>query len=246
MDTTNIWDKLHLYRKKIVIICLFGCFFVSSGLHAQSGPREINLPNYDDRWIHYGFVLGGHSSSFRINFNQTFTSPAMDSVHSVVSPNNFGFTIGFIVNLRLAQYLDFRILPAVTHYGHKLEYHYTDRTPLQQPFLDSWMVEFPLLLKYKSQRRQNNRMYLVGGIKPGIDATSRKDQGDASLLQIRKGNVSAEFGFGIDIYYPLFKFSPEIRFSKGLVNVLRPDPNPFNMGIDRMSINTFSVFLQFE
>jgi hypothetical protein len=89
-------------------------------------------------------------------------------------------------------------------------------------------------------------MYLVGGVKPSVDATARKDRDDPSLLQIRKGNLSAEFGFGIDIYYPLFKFSPEIRFSKGLINALKPGDTPYNMGIDRMTINTVSIFLQFE
>lgn len=245
MDTTNIWNKLHLHRKKIVILLVFGFIMISSALHAQK-IREINLPNYDEKWIRYGFILGAHSSSLRLTLNETFTSTLMDSVHSIVSPNNFGFTIGFIVNLRMAEYLDFRILPNISFYEHKLRYHYTDDSPMQEPFIESWMVEFPMLIKYKSQRRLNNRMYLVGGVKPSVDATARKDRDDPSLLQIRKGNLSAEFGFGIDIYYPLFKFSPEIRFSKGLINVLKPGDSPYNMGIDRMTINTVSIFLQFE
>lgn len=246
MDTANLWDKLHLYREKIVALLLVFVFLLScAGASAQS-IRQVNLPNYDERWIHYGFTLGIHSSNFKLRFNETFTSSDMDSVHSVVAPNNFGFVIGFIVNLRLAQYLDFRILPAITYYEHKLQYNYTDLSPSQRPFLESWMAEFPLLLKYKSQRRFNNRVYLVGGIKPAFDAVARKDQEDENLLQIKKGNISVDFGFGIDIYYPLFKFSPEIRFSKGLLNVMKEDPNPYNMGIDRMAVNKVSLLLQFE
>jgi len=246
MDTANFRHKLHLQRKKIVFLAFAATLFVVSASYGQN-LKEINLPNYDQKWIRYGFTLGGHVSNYRLNYSDVFTSPAMDSVHSIAPPNSFGFSIGFIVNFRLAQYLDFRVLPKVSFYDNKLEYNFIDDSPQQRKFVDATIVEFPLLLKYKSQRRRNNRMYLVGGFTPSIDATGKRDEESTeSRLSIKNGNISADFGFGIDIYYPLFKFSPEIRFSKGLINILRPDKNPFTQGIDRLTTNSVSIYLQFE
>ncbi len=219
--------------------------FLSSGVYAQK-MRETNLPHYDNKWIRYGFILGAHSSSYQMKYNEVFTSSQMDSVHSILPPNNFGFSIGFIVNFRLAQYLDFRVLPKVSFYESKLEFNYTNQTPTREAFIESTVVEFPLLLKYKSQRRFNNRMYVVGGVTPSLDASARKDDENMSKLQVKRGNLSVDLGFGIDIYYPLFKFSPEIRYSMGLVNMLKSDPNPYNMGVSRLTTNTITLYLQFE
>lgn len=246
MDTPNFRHQLYLQGKKVIPLFFAAAFLFISTARGQN-LRENYLPNYDQKWIRYGFTLGGHVSSFRLNYNEVFTSPLMDSVHSIVPPNSFGFSIGFIVNFRLAQYLDFRVLPKVSFYDNKLEYNFTDDSPQQQRFVDATIVELPLLFKYKSQRRRNNRMYLVGGVTPSIDATGKKDDENSdSRLTVKNGNLSADIGFGVDIYYPLFKFSPEIRFSKGLINILRPDSNPSTQGIDRLTTNSVSIYLQFE
>lgn len=246
MDTADLWHKLYLHRKKVIPLVFAALVLCSANSNGQN-IREINLPNYDQKWIRYGFTLGGHVSNFRVNYSDAFTTTLMDSVHSIVPPNSFGFSIGFIVNFRMAQYLDFRFLPKVSFYDNKLEYNFIDDTPSEQKFVDATIVEFPLLFKYKSQRRRNNRMYLVGGITPGIDATGKKDdQNNETRLTVKRGNLSADFGFGIDIYYPLFKFSPEIRFSKGLINVLKPEENPYTQGMERLTTNSVSIYLQFE
>lgn len=172
----------------------------------------------------------------------------MDSVHSIQPPRSFGFSLGFIVNLRLAQYADLRLLPKVSFYEHKLEYNFTDpEIPTQSENVETTVVEFPLLVKFKSQRRKNGRMYLVGGITPGIEATGKKEEGeDDEKLPIRGGNVSFEVGVGIDIYYPLFKFSPELRYSAGLINMLKPEDNPLSAGLDRLTTHSVTLYLQFE
>ncbi len=207
---------------------------------------EENLPNYDDRWLHYGFAIGTHFSNFQVTYNNDFTSSAMDSVHSIMAPVSFGFSIGFIVNLRLGQFFDLRTLPKVSFYEHQLEFRYLDRS-VRQPFVETTFVEFPLLLKFKSQRRKNNRMYIVGGITPGIEATGKKDRDtEADRILTRSSNLSVEFGLGLDIYYPLFKFSPEIRFSKGLINFMGDERNQNSEGLNRLTTNTFTLYLLFE
>ena len=113
--------------------------------------------------------------------------------------------------------------------------------------VESTGVEFPLLFKYKSQRRNNLRMYIVGGITPIIEAAGKSGlEEDLNRLQIEKFNANLELGFGLDMYYPLFKFSPEVRFAYGLVNVLSPTINAKSIGIDDLRTKTVSFYFHFQ
>lgn len=249
MDTINIWHKFNLLGKKaivlFVLLSLISAFSYQAS--AQARNTEINLPNYDDRWLHYGFIIGLHTSGFRLRYDDIFTSPAMDSVHSIVTPSNFGFSLGFIVNFRLAQYLDFRILPKVSFYENRLEYNYTNGAASRIIPVENTIVDFPLMLKFKSQRRVNNRMYVVGGITPSIEATGKKsDVEDNDRLFLRNTNLSIEIGIGTDIYYELFKFSPEIRYSFGFRNLLGNEVNQNTINLDRLTLHTLTFYLQFE
>ena len=245
MEIPNFWHQFDLRGKKIIFLLTFLVtrFFVE----AQPIGYQENLPNYDEKWLHYGFAIGLHSSNYRVTYNETFVSSAMDSVHSIMSPNSIGFSLGFISNFRLAQYLDLRPLINFGFYENTLQFRYVNGTTEEPVVETSVYAEFPILFKFKSQRRKNNRMYLIGGIAPAVEATGRKDEETGEpRIRTRDANLSVQFGFGVDIYYPLFKFSPELRFSKGLVNVFKPDDGKFSQGVDRLTTNTVTLYLLFE
>ncbi len=111
--------------------------------------------------------------------------------------------------------------------------------------VENTMVEFPVLLKYKSERRGNIRMYMIGGAKPAIQASGKKDQ-TKSELEVKSANLSLEAGFGFDLYYPLFKFSPEIRFSHGIVDILGNRKNDFGQPLQRVNTNSVTIYFLFQ
>lgn len=243
MQVTYIWDKFNLHRHKIVgILVLLCCAFTSDAQQKRWVQR--NNPNYDDKKLTYGFLIGLHTSIYQINYSDAFVSPALDTVHSVNPEWSSGFSLGFIVNYRLADLLDLRLTPTVAFYEQKVRYQFTNET-FENATVESTMVEFPLLLKYKSERRGNIRMYMIGGAKPAIEATAKKDQTKAEL-EITGTNLSLEAGFGFDLYYPLFKFSPEIRFSRGIVDVLGNRTNEFGQPLQRVNTNTITVYFLFQ
>ena len=109
------------------------------------------------------------------------------------------------------------------------------------------MVELPLLLKFKAKRRSNARMYLVGGIKPGIDLGSGKsDENPDRGLAVEKFDLALEYGFGVDMFYPFFKFAPEIRFSHGLVNQHKPTQSQYSRLLQKQTNHNISLILFFE
>ncbi len=242
MQAINIGNKLHLHRRKVVVLILV-CFGLNAT--AQNNPSD-NLINYDDQWIHYGFLIGVHSSKYMIKYSDTFVSPAMDTVHSIVPGNLGGFKLGFIANMKISQYLDFRGSLTVGFYENDLLYRFTDETDIRE-LKDATMVEIPLLLKYKSVRRGNFAMYMLGGLTPSFEAASRSSREDVTeKLELKGWNMAFEIGGGFDIYYPFFKFSPEIRYSYGLRNMLTGEPNQFSQGLDRLSTQNLTVFVTFE
>ncbi len=251
MQDTHLWYQFHLYGKKVAFTLLL-LTAVSSVVFlpeakAQHYNKTENLPNYDERWLHYGFLIGIHSSNLRVRYADAFVT-GQDSLHSVMAPNSFGFSLGLIANLRLADYLDLRVLPEVVFYENRLDYNLTGaaQSSTDQQLVESTFVEFPVMLKYKSVRRGNSRMYLIGGIEPGIEASGKKDDGEDDKLSLKHSNLSLLVGFGLDVYFPLFKFSPEIRFSRGLVNAMGTEPNRYSQPLDRLVTNTVTLYLLFE
>lgn len=244
MYSTYFWHLLHLYRDKIAGIIVLSLFIPLSSFGQDS--FQYNLPFSDSKWLHYGFSIGLHTSSFQLKYSDKFVTQEMDSVHSIMPANAFGFSLGFITDFRLEDQFNIRILPKVSFYEFPVDYNYTDGTVNEQ-LIESTFVEIPVLLKYKSERHKNFRVYFVGGVAPGFEVSGkkRKEQSDNRLLT-NDFNVNVELGFGIDMYYPLFKFSPEIRFSKGLLNLLKEDQYGYSDGIESLKMNVVTLYLQFS
>lgn len=245
MQVTYIWNKFNLQRYKIiVVVVLMLCAFRSEAQRTRW--VEKNNPNYDNRKLTYGFLIGIHSSIFQIKYSDRFVTRDLDTLSAVLPSWSSGFSLGFIVNYRLTEFLDLRLTPMVAFYENKIRYQFTNDPPLDES-VENTIVEFPVLLKYKSERRGNIRMYMIGGIKPGIEASGKKNIDQTKpTLEIKETHLNLEAGFGFDLYYPLFKFSPEIRFSRGIIDMLGNTTNEFGQPLQRVNTNTITLYLLFQ
>ena len=116
-------------------------------------------------------------------------------------------------------------------------------------FLDlTAFLDFPLLIKYKARRINNDRPYVIFGPAYRLDI-SRTAQED--LVKLNKSGFYAEFGGGWDHYFPFFRFSMEAKFSIGLTNQLGDMPAPTQLQYYAQSIkylrsNIFTLSFHFE
>lgn len=245
MQLTYIWNKFNLHRYKVIVVgVLMTCALQSEA--QKTRWVEKNNPNYDNKKLTYGFLIGIHSSIFQIKYSDRFVTRDLDTVSAVLPSWSQGFSLGFIVNYRLTDFLDVRLTPEVAFYENRIRYQFTNGVPVDEA-VENTIVEFPILLKYKSERRGNIRMYMIGGVKPGIEASGKKniDQSKPSL-EVKGTHLNLEAGFGFDLYYPLFKFSPEIRFSRGIVDILNNRTNEFGQPLQRVNTNTITLYLLFQ
>ena len=91
-------------------------------------------------------------------------------------------------------------------------------------------------------------MFLIGGLKPSLEIGAKnKDEAGKDILDLKAFDISLEIGFGSDLFFQLFKLSPEVRYSRGLRNVLNKNKlNEYNIPIDKIVVHNISFFFTFE
>ena len=123
---------------------------------------------------------------------------------------------------------------------------YKEETIVKQ--VESTYLEFPFLLKFKSTRIDNYRVYVLAGWKYGIDMVSQAKvlAKDKEIVKLNKHDYGYEFGVGFDFYMTYFKFSPEIKMYNGVKNLLVQDERRFSSPINSLHSKTFVISLLFE
>lgn len=146
----------------------------------------------------------------------------MRSVVCDASKWNPGISVGVVADMRLSNHLNLRITPTM-HFGSKhLTFRDLDnvdesgvaRTETQE--LKNTYLSIPLDMKFSSKRCNNYRPYIMAGINPMINLTSK----DQDIIQLKRFDTMIEVGFGCDLYLPFFKLIPELKFCYSLTNSL--------------------------
>ena len=244
MASTYFRHQLHLYRYQVILIFFFCWLGGIAPAWAQKKVIKKNLPAHDFKPMHYGFYLAGNISRYTLEHSQDFVQKnEFSSINPKFGP---GFTIGFVLNKRLTDFVDARLLPGVGFYSRSIEFvnGAGDSTGVQE--LGSTAIEFPLLFKFKSLRRGNVRMYFIGGAKASIDVGNKKKANESSGLVVNSEDFQVEYGVGLDMFYPFFKFAPELRFSHGLTDRFAPGSNPYSRNVQALRSHTITLYLNFE
>lgn len=242
MQTTHFWDKLDLYRSKIVFLL---AFFICSMAYGQKKPVTLHRLKSDDSFLKYGFFLGYHQNYYGIKYSDAFASVDYDNLSSIVAQKNSGFNLGFMVNFRLADQITLRFVPVkIALYQQIVNYNMTDGT-VDEQLIESTRIEPGIFVKYRSIRRDNLRMYVIAGASASVRSGKAEEFTTTDRLEIRKGDIKLEIGVGLENYFEFFKFAPEIRYSRGLMNVINPNNNFYSNGIDRITTHNFSIYLHF-
>ena len=231
--------------KKILIFLLLMSSFSSFG---QRHKKPQNLPRYDFKKIHFGFTLGINSLNFNINKNKKFLEN--DTLLSTLSQDQKGFNLGIVSNLRLGRYTDLRFIPTLVFGERILNYQFneTSNLNLNDKRIESTLIDFPISLKYKSERYNNFRTYVMCGIKYSLDIASQSEIDDEGqeLVKLNNHDLMLEGGFGIDFYLQYFKFSPQIKISHGIINILSKDNTLYTQTLNNLKTSSWMLSFTFE
>jgi outer membrane protein with beta-barrel domain len=241
-------------KSGLIILCLL----LTGSARAQNWGGGV-----DDSDIHFGFTFQYVSSEFKILKKDNWRSePYIDQDNPDLIPSKLkaisavpsaGFGIGFVVNKRLNDNSDVRFTPTLVFNDRILKYQYDNNINDIEKKTQATLVEFPLGIKIKSDRRNNFRAYMLGGAKFTTDISSKKKTNNSLItdpaekfVNNKRNYLSYEAGLGFDLYFEYFKMSPEIKLSYSLKDILQDEPTRYAAPIDKLMLRhvTFSLFFE--
>jgi hypothetical protein len=201
---------------------LFLLLLLPACLFAQFGKDPIiNLENFDKQRVHWGYFLGFNFYDFKFDYK----TPQSD----VLVEGTTGFNVGLVGNLRISEHLDLRFEPGLYYTQRNLRFPGFDNELDAVREVRATNIHFPLLVKFSSARIGNFRPYLVGGVSQTLNLSSNSKSKDDNLEQrfrVNPWSSNWEAGFGIDLYFEYFKFSPSIRGVFSFSDELKRDDDP--------------------
>lgn len=233
---------LHLLGKKT--ITLVAALLLLTNAQAQI-RGTYNFLDFAQKPYYFGITLAVNSANYRLAHSTDFVMN--DSIRIAESTTGRGFNLGIVTNLKIGQYWDFRFLPTLSFTDRTLEYWTTDDTRVDKR-VESVFVEMPFHLRYKSAPYRDLRLFVIAGAKYSFDvASNSRSRNDNNLVRVAPSDFAIEYGTGLQIFFPYFIFSPEIKVSHGLSNTLIYNgQQSYSSVLEKVQSRTFTISFHFE
>jgi hypothetical protein len=215
---------LYLLRKQIIIV--IGLLLQGIICFAQ---KDINRPNHDNWRYYFGMTLSYTQSYLHTSKHPHFLEN--DSIQSVEPEMSGGIALGLSATLRLSNHLQAKANPQLILGGQRI-LTYTlknpqfEEQPIERKLMPTTIVSFPFSVKFNSDRIDNFRVYVFGGMKLDLDLASNSAARKAeNMVKLKPFDYGVETGIGFNFFLPFVTVSPEIKFSNGLANIHSRDAN---------------------
>ncbi|MBK8492137.1 MAG: PorT family protein [Saprospirales bacterium] len=230
----------------LFLVSLF-LLIASVELSAQGSKGNYNFLDFNQKPYYFGITLGYNSSNYRVQQSKNFIHS--DSIRLIESVTGPGFNLGIVTNLKVGGYFDIRFLPTLSFAERNI--NYAAVKDVRPPFsrqIESVFVEMPFQVRYKSEPYNDMRLFVLAGVKYAFDVASEsRTRQSTELLKVSPTDFSVEIGAGAQFFFPYFIFSPELKFSHGLGNVLIFDKSLEEANvIEKILSRTLTLSLHFE
>lgn len=205
--------KTNLY---FTLAILLGSLLGTNGF-AQT-RKAINQPFADQKMYHLGFSIGINGQDMILS-HTGYVGENGEAWFAEIPSYTVGFSVGIVGDRYINQYLNLRLAPSL-HLGER-RFVFREQTSGKEneTSLKANYLSIPLLLKFSVPRINNYRPYILAGGYAAMDIGTKKDD----LLLFKSMDYGLEFGIGCNIYLPLFKLCPELKFSFGLTDLIDKD-----------------------
>lgn len=223
----------------------FGLILAFSQIaHAQLFGKDpiINLQNEDKTLLNWGYYLGFNQYDFQFEYEN-------DIGQDILVNTTFGFNVGLIGEMRINKFVDVRFEPGLLYTQRDLGFpgFTSEQDALRE--VRSTYIRFPLLVKLSTQRFNNFKPFVVGGVYTAINLGAKEDSledNSSGEFRMKKNVYGYEIGFGIDVYTEYFKFTPSIRGVFALNDELVRDEDPNSPWTGNIAgMRTRGIFINF-
>jgi hypothetical protein len=205
----------NLLSNKIIILLSILAFSAAQDVYGQVSARDnYNYLDFQRKSFYFGMTFGTNFPSFRLNQSKIFIGN--DSIQVAEGRSNGGFNLNMVTNFKMGEFFDLRFTPGFAFSYRSFLFNDVDVKRTEAVFF-----ELPFYVRYKSLPYKDKRIYAVGGLKYNFDVANNSNARKAeTLIKISPHDFQWEVGVGMQFFYPYFIFSPEIKYGRGLGNIL--------------------------
>ncbi|MBR6190958.1 MAG: PorT family protein [Prevotella sp.] len=252
------------YSKTLLRRTLLAACVAAASLSTAAQERTVqNRPYTDLRPLHFGIVVGANMMDMKMTNvgQQTLTLKDETQMQSLVTVDQTnwdpGFNVGVLAEARINEFFAFRMAPQLYFGTRQLTFrNFTKSAEAgyaveEKQSLKTVYVAANCDLIFASKRFNNHRPYVMAGLAPVFNLTSKK----TDYLQLKGYDVFFEVGMGCDFYLPFFKLRPELKFMLGLTNSLSTEHQktmldaelmPYAASVNRIKSKMFVLSFYFE
>lgn len=236
----------HLYGIQVLIVLII-LALPNSG-SAQYNRGNQNFRAFQAKAYYFGLTFGYNQSNFQVAQSQRFI--LNDSFNITEGMGGPGLNVSMVANMKLGEYFDFRFLPGFSFVGRKFYYLSAHDEIEQTRNIESVLIQAPFQVRFKSEPFHDMRAFVLLGAKYTYDVASnariRKEQANR-IVRISPHDFAVEVGAGCQFFFPFFIFSPELKYSQGIGNILIYNRNLAQSTVlEKVLSRTFTISLHFE
>ena len=202
--------------KKVILV--IGLFVSSSTLFSQS-ESAVN-----EKRMKYGFNLG-------INHSNLIDNEMLPSNASL--SNNLGFRLGILADYKISKCLSISPKAEMSFNNSKVNFTSIDGSSAEYEVMPI-SLDFMTHFIFKKNNEKLSPYFFFG---PNVKIPVSK-KADNTTIYSTNSDFAIDFGIGIDKPFTHFNFSPELRYSFGLLNV--------NQNPSLKSLNFHNISLVFN
>jgi hypothetical protein len=222
---------------------------------SQRNPVTQNYRKFDNKLIHFGFMLGVNTADFSTRYKPNMLTEY--NMYSIENESQPGFQLGIISSLKIGTPLiRLRFIPSLSFQERILNYSFyeeNDEGEIElvddEQRIGSTNLDFPLLFKFRTKRYNNFAAYAILGAQYTLDLQSQEDAAQKfsdPFIKIKRDDIQGQVGAGFDFFLPFFKFGIELKLSHGLINGFIQDGTRLSKPIDALYNRVWWFSLTFE
>ncbi len=216
--------------------------------------KPQNYRKFDDKLIHFGFLLGGNTADFMTRpVPNAYEQYGLTSLENASQP---GGQLGIVTTMKLGTpLLRLRFIPSLSFQERVLRYYYQPANPekktddVNEERVNSTNLDFPLMLQFRTARYNNFATYVLGGIQYTYDLQSTEKSNQSftdPFVKIKAEDWQGQVGVGVEFFAVYFKMGLEIKYSQGFRNAIIHDFTPVSDPVDQLRNKVWSFSIIFE
>ena len=208
--------------------------------YAQIG--RMNLPNFDARPYHFGFILSGNQSDFKFAVADSLGP----TFQGVANQPQGGFNMHLMASYTLTRHLRVRFVPGLSFQERALLYRFAGNAE-QLERTSAVNLDVPLLIKWRTDRMTNVAAYALGGVKYLRDFQSQEDvRQEEDILGSDRAMWLWTWALASTSFSLSSKLAIQAKTEHGLLNVLLPGQGELTSPLEFLRTRSFVLSVCFE